>query len=168
MGCVTGDFTEDDRMDHIEYNCERTPILFLHLQEAVPSRLSRESYVARELVPGGGRWYTNALTRADLDGDGHVDLVVANYFPDGAHVLDPHGMGVEQMPGSWSRAYNGGEKHLFLWTTATAGAAPTVHFREGQGALDDQKNHSVTNAVAACDLNRDIRPELYFANDFGP
>ncbi|MFL5591433.1 MAG: FG-GAP repeat domain-containing protein [Ktedonobacteraceae bacterium] len=128
-GCVTGDFNEDGRMDLLVYYWGRTPILFLHRQGAVPSRLSRESYVARELVPGGGRWYTNAATRADLDGDGHVDLVIANYFPDGAHVLDPHGTGVEQMPDSWSRAYNGGEKHLFLWTGATAGAEPTVHFR---------------------------------------
>ena len=124
--------------------------------------------MARELVPGGGLWYTNAVTRADLDGDGHVDLVVANYFPDGAHVLDAHGTGVEQMPAGWSRAYNGGEKHLFLWTGATAGAEPTVHFREVQGVLDDQTNHSWTNAVAACELNGDMRPELYFANDFGP
>jgi hypothetical protein len=37
-----------------------------------------------------------------------------------------------------------------------------------QGVLDDQTNHSWTNAVAACDLNGDMRPELYFANDFGP
>src|SRR5205823_204103 len=119
MGCVTGDFNEDGRMDLLVYYWGRTPILFLHRQEAVPNRLSRESYVARELVPGGGRWYTNAATRADLDGDGHVDLVIANYFPDGAHVLDPHGMGAEQMPDSWSRDYNGGEKHLFLWNVAT-------------------------------------------------
>jgi len=167
-GCVTGDFNEDGRMDLLVYYWGRTPILFLHRQEAVASRLSRESYVAHELMPGGGHWYTNAVTRADLDGDGHVDLVVANYFPDGAHILDPHGTGVEQMPDSWSRAYNGGEKHLFLWTAATAGAEPTVHFTEVQGVLDDQTNHSWTNAVAACDLNGNMRPELYFANDFGP
>lgn len=167
-GCVTGDFNEDGQMDLLVYYWGRTPILFLHRQQTTPGSLSRESYVARELVPAGGRWYTNAATRADLDGDGHVDLVIANYFPDDAHVLDPHGTGIEQMPDSWSRAYNGGEKHLFLWSGATTGTEPTVHFTEVHGVLDYQTNHSWTNAVAACDLNGDMLPELYFANDFGP
>src|SRR2546423_5754810 len=141
-GCVTGDFNEDGLMDLLVYYWGRTPILFLHRQEAVLSRLSRESYAARELVPGGGLWYTNAVTRADLDGDGHVDLVVANYFPDGAHVLEAHGTGVEQMPAGWSRAYNGGEKPLFLWIAATGGGGPNGTFREGEGGLGDQTNYS--------------------------
>ena len=167
-GCVPGDFNEDGLMDILVYYWGRTPIVFLHRQGAVPGKLSNASYVPRELVPGGGRWYTNAVTRADLDGDGHIDLVVANYFPDGAHVLDAKGTGVEQMPNSWSRAYNGGEKHLLLWKGATGGAEPTIHFEEARGVLDDTTNHSWTNAVAACDLKGNMLPELYFANDFGP
>jgi len=34
-------------------------------------------------------WNTNAATIGDLDGDGHLDLVFGNYFPDGARTLDP-------------------------------------------------------------------------------
>lgn len=167
-GCLPGDFNEDGLMDILVYYWGRTPIVFLHRQTAVPDRLSNASYVPRELVPGGGRWYTNSVTRADLDGDGHIDLVIDNYFPDGAHVLDANGTGVEQMPDSWSRAYNGGGKHLLLWKGATAGPEPTVRFEEAQGVLDNVTDHAWGNAVAACDLNGDLLPELYFANDFGP
>jgi enediyne biosynthesis protein E4 len=167
-GCLSGDFNEDGLADILVYYWGRTPLVFLHRPIAVPGRLSNASYVPRELVPGGGRWYTNSVTRADLDGDGHIDLVISNYYPDGAHVLDASGTGVEQMPDSWSRAYNGGNKRLLLWRGATAGPEPTVHFEEVRGVLDSQTNHSWGNAVAACDLNGDLLPELYFANDFGP
>ncbi len=167
MGCLPGDFNEDGQMDILVYYWGRTPLVFLHEMPGMGG-LSRKSYVPRELVPGGGRWYTNAATQADLDGDGHIDLVIANYFPDGADILDAHGTGIQQVYNSWGRAYNGGKKHLFLWEGATSGAEPTVHFKEIHGVLDEATNHAWTLAVATCDLNGDLLPELYFANDFGP
>ncbi len=67
---------------------------------------------------GGERWYTNAATFADRDGDGHVDLVIGNYFQDGARILDATATGREETQNSMSRASNGGRNRLLLWARA--------------------------------------------------
>jgi enediyne biosynthesis protein E4 len=168
MGCLPGDLNEDGLIDILVYYWGRTPVAFLRRADSRYQSLSRASYVAREIVPGGERWYTNAATRADLDGDGHIDLIIGNYFPDGARMLDAQASDVEQMQHSMSRAFNGGGKHLLLWAGATTGNEPTVQFEEAKGILDEEVNHGWTLAIAACDLDGDLLPELYFANDFGP
>ncbi len=167
MGCLPGDFNEDGRMDVLVYYWGRTPIAFLRIADHV-TELSAASFLPMEIVPGGQRWFTNAVTAADLDGDGHTDLVIGNYFPDGAQILDAHATNKESMQHSMSRAYNGGHDHLLLWKSANAGSQPVVSFQEAVGALDDQVSAGWTLAVAAADLDGDLLPELYFANDFGP
>ena len=172
MGSLVGDFNEDGLADVLVYYWGRTPIVFMQRKQqtfTAPTALSRESFVARELVAGEERWYTNCATQADLDGDGHTDLIIGNYFPDGARVLDAGGGGREEMAASFSRGDNGGRKHLLLWKgTAAAGAEPVVSFAEASAVLDDEVSRSWTLGVGAADLDGDLFPEIYFANDFGP
>jgi enediyne biosynthesis protein E4 len=167
MGCLPGDFNEDGRMDVLVYYWGRTPIAFLQIAEDV-SELSTASFLPLEIVAGGQRWFTNAATAADLDGDGHTDLVIGNYFPDGSQILDAHATDKESMQHSMSRAYNGGHDHLLLWRSAKAGSQPSVFFQESAEALSEQVAAGWTLAVGAADLDGDLLPELYFANDFGP
>ncbi len=166
MGCLPGDLNEDGRMDLLVYYWGRTPIAFLRRGDP----MGPAAYVAREVVPGGERWYTNAATLADLDGDGHVDLIVGNYFPDGARILDAAADpgARESMQDSMSRAFNGGGPRFLLWKAATSGPEPTVRFEEARGALVEEARHGWTLAVGAADLDGDLLPEIYLANDFGP
>ncbi|WP_165224018.1 CRTAC1 family protein [Aquisphaera insulae] len=169
MGCLPGDLNEDGLMDILVYYWGRPPVAFLRKHEGGQAgRLARTGYVAREIAPEGGRWFTNSATLADLDGDGHADLIVGNYFPDDAHVLDARAGGVEEMQHSMSRADNGGRKHLLRWVDAVGGPEPTVRFADVEGALDDLGGYGWTLAVGAADLDGDLLPEIYLANDFGP
>lgn len=174
MGCLPGDVNEDGLMDVIVYYWGRTPIVFLHKTEngSQGAKLSAGSYVAQEIVPGGERWYTNTATLADLDGDGHADLIVGNYFKDGARILDAHSSVPDEMQHSMSRAFNGGGSHLLRWTGASPANNPSVQFKLMQGAIEGdvegKLSHGWTLAVGAQDLDGDLLPEIYFANDFGP
>jgi hypothetical protein len=174
MGCLPGDLNEDGLMDILVYYWGRTPVAFLRKPSVDPGApLQASDYVPVEVVPGGGRWYTNAATLADLDGDGHLDLVIGNYFPDGARILDAHATVPDHMQHSMSRAFNGGGPHLLL-AEIRPGQFPGVQFREVTDWLEadptakEQVNHGWTLAVGAADLDGDLLPELYFANDFGP
>jgi hypothetical protein len=165
MGCLPGDFNEDGMTDLLVYYWGRSPVLFL--RRGVAGAPRAELYKPVEVAPGGERWYTNALSSADVDGDGHLDLIVGNYFQDQSHILDARGTGSEEMLMSMSHAPNGGKKHLLLWKHATAGAEPSVEWSEAVAAFDHQTMYSWTLALGAADLDGDLLPEIYFANDFG-
>lgn len=169
MGCLPGDLNEDGREDLLVYYWGRTPLAFLRRGDlAGNGPLGAGLYRAQAVGPAGERWYTNAATRADVDGDGHVDLVLGNYFADGARILDADADGREQMQHSMSRAANAGRNRILLWAGATAGAVPGVELREAVGALPGRAEVGWTLAVGAADLDGDLLPELYFGNDFGP
>ncbi len=168
MGCLPGDINEDGLMDVVVYYWGRPPVAFLR-QEAAKDTLSERSFWQQDIAPATERWYTNAATFADLDGDGHTDLVIGNYFPDGAHILDASGNGpTQQMQDSMSGAFNGGHDRLLLWKAGAAGAQPKVEYVDAQGVLSDEVANGWTLAIAATDLDGDMLPELYLANDFGP
>ncbi|HYG82895.1 MAG TPA: CRTAC1 family protein, partial [Pyrinomonadaceae bacterium] len=174
MGSLLADLNEDGLMDVLVYYWGRTPVAFLRKRQDGASKLtlSDESYVPREVIGGGERWYTNAATLSDLDGDGHLDIIVGNYFPDGARILDARAENQESMQHSMSRAFNGGRNRLLRWVGATSGAEPSVSFQSIEGAIEgDQEgiiSRAWTLAVGAADLDGDLLPEIYFANDFGP
>src|SRR6185312_1533548 len=108
--------------------------------------LSTASFRPVDAAPAHEIWNTNALTSADVDGDGHLDLIVGNYFPDGMRVLDAKATDGAHMHRSMSRSENGGKNRVLLWKAGTAGPAPTVDFADVDAAL---------------------LPEIYFGNDFG-
>jgi len=168
MGCLPLDANEDGLMDIVVYYWGRSPVIFLQQPQQHSGELSSASFKAQELLPSVEDWYTNSAVAADLDGDGHIDLLFGNYFADGSRILDAHSTHAPEMQDSMSRAYNGGSKHFLLWKSATGGDSPRVEFAEQKNVLEGPAQSGWTLALAACDLDGDLRPEVYIANDFGP
>jgi hypothetical protein len=175
MGCLPADVNEDGRMDLVVYYWGRTPVVFL--RNDAPA-ISASAFTPVEVVPEREIWNTNAAILADVDGDGHPDLIFGNYFRDGDRVLDAHATTGFAMQHSMSRADNGGRNRLLLWLGSTAA---TVAYRDASDAFTPEMANGWTLALAARDLDDELiqlagerlaqyrhLPEIYVANDFGP
>ena len=170
--CTPGDFNGDGRMDLLVTYWGRTPILFLAKSNA--TTLSPTAYQPQELVPEqsvdgkyhGPRWNTDADYVADLDGSGHPDLIIGNYFPD-SDVLDPHGLNNVQMNQSLSNAGNGGGDHVLRWYAGTSGTHPSASFVQEPDAIPFDASTGWTLALSGADLTGDGLPDVYIGNDFG-
>lgn len=171
MGCTPGDFNEDGQMDLLAYYWGRTAVIFLGDKDA--TSLSENAYTPTELVPdpkvingeyADVQWNTNAVAVDDLDGDGHVDIFIANYFPD-SPVLDPTVDGGVEMNDGLSNAKNSGKKMIFCFKEATE---DSVSFMQAPDSVfPDGALWGWTLAASANDLDGDLLPELYIANDHG-
>lgn len=167
LGVLPSDVNEDGRVDIVAYYSGRSPLIFLR-RPTESTALGVDSYSVQDIFPKGEVWMTTSATTADLDGDGHLDLVFANYFKDGSDLYNPEGRGVVALPESFSHAANGGGERIFRWAGAAQGENASVTYEEVRDALPEGVGGGWGLAVGACDLDGDLLPEVYVAHDFGP
>ncbi len=168
-GCLPADLNEDGYPDVLVYFWGRPPVAYLRIPG---TPLTAAGFTAVDVTSDPRQvWNSTTANALDLDGDGHLDLVIGNYFPDGARILDPTATDatLTRMQSSMSRAANGGRNRILRLTGSTVdGPVRRPVYTDDSAALTDTQARAWTLAIGAQDLDGDARPELYFANDFGP
>jgi enediyne biosynthesis protein E4 len=171
--CRIADMNEDGLADIFVAFWGRPPMLLLRrapadLKPGAP--LSMASFKVQELTSDPTqRWWSATATFADIDGDGHQDLILGNYLADGTQIfVTDNSPGSLEMPEDLTRARNGGLSRIFLYAGSQSGAEPSVVYREAHDVFPGDGAHAWTLAVGAADLDRDGLSDLYIANDYGP
>ncbi|GAB3159097.1 CRTAC1 family protein [Micromonospora sonneratiae] len=168
MGCAIADLNEDGHLDVLAYFWGRPPLAYLR-RPGVP--LTTSAFLSVDVADPAEIWNSTTLNVADLDGDGRLDILVGNYFPDGARVLDATARDDSrmQMQDSMSLARNAGGNRILRLTGVTSDTeVARPRFQDVSDALPDRLANGWTLATGAQDLDGDGLPELYVANDFGP
>ncbi|OJF16226.1 CRTAC1 family protein [Couchioplanes caeruleus] len=169
MGCVTADLNEDGWTDVLVHFWGRTPIAYLRRPGAP---LAPGAFRATDITPHPTEiWNSTTANVVDLDGDGHLDLFIGNYFPDGARVLDGAASDdpLMRMQDSMSGAANAGTNRILrLERVDLVDGVGVPRYADASAALTPTQSRSWTLATGAQDLDGDALPELYVANDFGP
>lgn len=169
QGSLIADLNEDGLMDVIVVYWGRSPIVYLRRTAAqAKAAPAAAEFAAQELIEGDNRWYSSTAVTADLDGNGHFDLIIGNYLPDGSRMIDEHAEGSETLHDSLARSGNGGGLRFFRFAGATAGREPTVRFELQNNVIAEELTHGWSYAIGPFDLDGDLLPEIYIANDFGP
>ena len=170
--CRFADMNEDGLTDLFVTFYGRAPLMLLRKASATlaaGATLTQASFEIAELVPGlNERWWTATAAFADVDGDGHQDIVVGNYYPDGAQITDASSDVPFEMNANFNHARNGGKNRIFLFSEGRSGDQPAVRYRDAGDVFPGDGELGWTLAIGAADMDRDGLPELYIANDFGP
>lgn len=159
MGCVPADLDTDGDIDFLVYYWGRSVVQFLN---------TPAGFHSHELVQPRQLWNSSALAIGDVDGDGRLDILVGNYFPDGARVLDRTASGDDRMrmQDGMALARNGGTNRLLLSRPVGADQPPV--WTDASVALPADVASAWTLAIGMQDLTGDLLPEIYQAEDFGP
>lgn len=163
FGCIMADFDENGTVDLAVNYAGRPPVIYLQVNERVfePIEILEKNVMTLH-------WTTAAMIAADVNGDGHLDLIVGNYFEDEATTFDRDSeVKFPKMPNSFSTALNGGSNKILINTLIDSKNFRLV-FKEVDLELDDKYLDGWTLAAGAADLDGDLLPEIYIGNDFGP
>lgn len=158
MGCACGDFNNDGRVD-LYVSHLNGGLLFRN--NGPGSGVSIFTDVTREAGIHGDSWGTSAAW-FDYDGDGQLDLMVANYL-------------------RWSRETElncfsrGGRPDYCSPLNYKAPAMDTLYHNRGDGAFENVTRAAGLDqaygnglGVACADFNHDGRLDIYVANDGVP
>lgn len=127
-------------------------------------------------LPGDAAGHQNAVavTAADFDNNGYLDVVWSNYFPK-YHEAYPGAQRLLNIFNLPEAEYEGDNRpqHILYnsWANATNGGL-SRYMAGGAGGFEDVgdpfNRTTWTLALGAADLNNDGLQDIYFANDNGP